>query len=325
MLYEYGIYGSVLIAFLTVFHLSIAMPLAKSLLNKKDDLNPVAPKILEKFNTNIKITYFLLVTLTSIKIFYLITFPSVVLSQHGVPGIPNIVLLNYLIQSLALAVYVTAVFLLFLHNKLKPEHKFGFTLQVFKFIAIVAFFDGVIHLLLSFYQEHLLLWPGSPLGSNGNENTWFRLIDSNASPNWLLFLALITFAAYFLMSLISGKKHNQLYHYLTFWIFVVAFIVLLLLSVNESFLLQRQLWPAGNLLKLFHASHGFLGLIWLILIYLAFCSQILSFKMVRLRDRFLFIQLNAHYRIRLSRIALWSFSLLLIMNLWVEILKLYYQ
>ncbi len=107
------------------------MPLVKPLLKKTDELNPVSPKILDKFLLNIKILTFLLVIAAGLKIYYIISFPEVVLTIHQIAGIPASALIHFLFQCVMLCLYLVGIFVLSLQDKLKPKVTFIFSFKVF--------------------------------------------------------------------------------------------------------------------------------------------------------------------------------------------------
>jgi len=310
---------------LLLFTISLIRPIIKGLAAKETLPAQSNQAVLQKIQLNVRIIFFFLIFILLGKVIFLLAFPFDINHFDYRIGATSDALVFFNLQIVFIILYASILSLVVFHDKLKPEYRYYFLNKVLFFTLVLSSAEVLISSVLYIIQQYQFLW--SVNYATGLLHK-FAFVNSLLKPGNLplfLVMALGLFLVYSVLFIWNIRRFNPLLQKILFVLVLSGLFLYHLFILNAWQLLFGSTVATEKVFSLFLPGHGMSGTIWSILISIAVVSQILAFFINLLKDKFMAVQLNTHYRLQLNRVSYYGFSGLLLLLLWPWIMFWFFK
>jgi len=322
---EYAIFGTIILTLFLLFTISLIRPIIKGVAAKEGLSAEGNQAVLHKIQLNVRIIFFFLIFILLGKVIFLLAFPFEINSFNYVIGADSDAVVLFHLQIFFLILYGSILSLVVLHDKLKPAYRYYFLNKVLLFTLIFSAAEVLISSIIFIIQQYQFIWSSYfPKGIPAKITLVETVIKSGNSAIFNL-LGIGLFIVYTVLFVWNIRRFNLLLQK------IIAGLVLFGLLIDNFLILDtwRLLFgasvPSEKLFSVFLPSGGMSATIWFALVVVTAVSQILTFFISQLKDKFIAVQLNTHYRLQLNRISYYGFGSLLLLLLWPRILFWFFQ
>ncbi len=298
MIYDYALLSSFLFASLLILTIGYSQYLIQRLAHK----NKISGKAEIQYNSkrvdvNCKLIIFIVFIIIVSRIAFIMTFPSEIAQYQRTDFIFSIRTFFLTWQSILVFSYIYFLFRIFLGGRLQEAFRYSYLSKTLIFFAIITIIDIIASFSVYNILSYDLMYPIEDVVSqNGRE--------LSLSKEYLIILSIIIGLIGFIIFFIRIQKKRTPFNFLGFILLHIVTLSLLMYYMFdhiEYFFTNQSLLYSG--LDIYNFSSGFVGWIWLFIIYLGLSSQTFGLTIIRWKDKFVNRQIAINYIIQLSKLS----------------------
>ncbi|MBN1406585.1 MAG: hypothetical protein JW956_02280 [Calditrichaceae bacterium] len=298
MNYDYALLSSFLFASLLI----LIIGYTRYLMQRFADQNEKSGKAEIQYNSkrvdiNSRLIIFMVLMIILSRIAFIVMLPSELQQHHRVNFIFSMRTFFLVWQSILVFSYIYYLFRIFLGKRLQDAFRYAYlskTLFVFAILTIIDLissfsFYNIITYNLIFSVENIQSISDKPL-----------LLSKESISIAAILIGLIGFILFFIRLQKKRTPFNFL-GYVILHILTICFVLYFIFDHIEYFFTNQSLLYSA--LDIFSLSGGFVGWIWLFILFLGLSSQAFGLTIIRLKDKFINKQIAINYIVQLSKLS----------------------
>lgn len=319
MFFEFGIFGSLISASLSIFMVSfLHHMLSKSHLNNQVKSNGNSS---DKDNNRrvlyLRLLFFFLIILILSKFLTVFIFPMEISTRDFKPDLDMMTIALYTGNIIILFVIIFLAFVISYYFRINTDHKISFLRKSLRTLKYFLIFDIAYLVLFIVSVDYYLLV----------NNSAQRILDYKNFQNWPYKLEIASglFISILLYSLLYHRfqKRRTLLNFRIYGFFLVLSLLLSLYLILTH--TASQAGSAQSFIELFSYRRGFTGLLWVFIFLLGVSSQLFSLLILSIKNTVINLQLNMNYILQLNRVAYFSTIGISALALMPVALELFYR
>jgi len=299
--YDYALLSSFLFASLLILIIGYTRFLMQRLADKNKNTGKAEIQYNSKrVDINCRLIIFIVIIIIISRAAFIVMFPSEIQQYQRADFIFSIRTFFLTWQSLLIFSYIYFLFRIFLGKRLQDAYRYDYLGKTLIVFALITIFDLISS--FSFYSlltydlvypiERLISAPDKQLNLNGEYISILAIL-----------IGLIGFIIFFIRVQRKRTPFNFL-GYIILHLVTLSVILYFMFGHVEYFLTNQSLLYSA--LDIFSLSSGFVGWIWIFIIYLGLSSQAFGFTIIRWKDKFINKQIAINYIVQLSKLSLIS-------------------
>lgn len=318
MLFEFGIFGSLISALLSILMVSfLHNNLSKSQLPKqvKPDENQSDGNDSRRILLKILISILTLLILS--KFITVVIFPMEISTGEFKPDTNVFTLILYLGSVLMLFATAFMLFVILYYFRIKDDKKSMFLKKSTSILKYFLIFDIAYSILFMVSTNYYFLLSVTP--KNINMFTVFQKWPYRFEVTAILLGIIILYSLLYY----RFQKRKSLINFRIYGIFLVMSLLasLYLMLIHSASLVDS----VQAFFALFSIRNGFTGLLWIFIFLLGVSSQLFSLLILSIKRMVVHLQLNMNYILQLNRIAFMSTAGIGVLALFPVAMELIYR
>jgi hypothetical protein len=298
VIYDYTLLSSFLFSSLLILIIGYSRYLMQRLAHKNKNSGKAEIQYNSKrVDINLRLIIFIVFIIIISRITFIVTFPSEIAQYQRTDYIFSMRTFFLSWQSILVFSYIYFLFRIFLGDRLQIAFRYQYLSKTLIFFAIITMIDLITSFTLYNILSYNLIYPIEDIVIETNRQL-------NLSKEYFIILLIIIGLTGFIIFFIRIQKKRTPFNFLGYillHIVTLSFGVYYMFDHIEYFFTNQSILYSG--LEIFSSSSGFVGWIWLSVIYLGLSSQAFGLTIIRWKDKFINRQIAINYIVQLSKLS----------------------
>jgi len=296
VIYDYALLSSFLFASLLILIIGYTRFLMQRLAKKNSGKAEIQYNS-KRVEINCRLIIFIIFIIIISRAAFTATFPSGISQYQRTDYIFSTRTIFLCWQSILIFSYIYFLFKIFLSKRLQDVFRYQYLSKTLVLFAVIAIIDLITS--FSFYNvvSYDLIYPIEEIVTISEKQIYFQ-------KEYINLLSILIGLTGFIVFFIRVQKKRTPFNFLGYIIMhsiTLLLIVYFIFDHTEYFFTSQSFLYSA--LDIFSFSSGFVGWIWLFIIYLGLSSQVFGLTIIRWKDKFINKQIAINYIVQLSKLS----------------------